>query len=60
MGNPSKVDVMMAWAHVGIRVAHSLVQTLVNEIEVRFSLFVLSNVPLFVLTHGAAMQLLTP
>jgi hypothetical protein len=60
MGNASKVNVIMAWAYVGIRVAHSLVQAIVNKIEVRFTLFFLSNIPLFVLTFGAAMQLLNP
>jgi hypothetical protein len=32
-----------AWAYVGLRVVHSLVQALWNRIEVRFSVFALST-----------------
>ncbi|MCU1718052.1 MAPEG family protein [Pseudomonas sp. 5P_3.1_Bac2] len=42
-----------AWAYVGLRVLHSLLQALVNKIELRFGLFVLSNIALFVLTYNA-------
>jgi hypothetical protein len=42
-----------AWAYVGVRVAHSLLQALVNKIELRFGLFLLSNVALFALTYNA-------
>ena len=33
----------LAWAYVGLRVVHSLVQALWNRIEVRFSFFALSS-----------------
>lgn len=46
----------LAWAYVGLRVAHSLLQALVNTIEVRFLLFVLSNIPLFALTGIALLE----
>ncbi len=36
-----------AWAYVGLRVLHTLIQTLVNKIELRFFVFVLSTLPLF-------------
>lgn len=42
-----------AWAYVGFRVIHSLVQILVNKIELRFALFVLSNIPLVFLVFKA-------
>lgn len=45
-----------AWAYVALRVAHSLLQALVNKIEWRFALFVLSNIPLFALTAIAALE----
>jgi len=45
----------LAWAYVALRVIHSLVQALGNRIEIRFALFVLSNVPLFALTVVAAV-----
>lgn len=56
MGNGSGVTLALAWAYVGLPVVHSLVQALVNKIELRFALFVLSNVPLFGLTYAAAAQ----
>ncbi|MEM9462310.1 MAG: MAPEG family protein [Myxococcota bacterium] len=44
----------LAWTYVGIRVAHSLMQVLVNKIILRFMLFALSAVVLIVLTIHAA------
>lgn len=58
MGNTAESTLVLAWAYVGLRVVHSLVQALVNKIELRFGLFVLSNIPLFGLTGAAASQLL--
>lgn len=49
---------MIAWSYVAIRVAHSLVQALVNKIEIRFLLFVISNIPLFALTWLASAALI--
>ena len=48
----------LAWIYVGLRVAHSLVQALVNKIEVRFSLFFLSSLALIAMTVIAADTLL--
>lgn len=50
LGQDSVLVVTMAWLYVGLRVVHSVVQAMFNKIEIRFLLFVLSNVPLFVLT----------
>ncbi|USD35766.1 MAPEG family protein [Ferrimonas sp. SCSIO 43195] len=47
----------MAWSYVVLRVIHSLVQALGNRIEVRFAVFVLSNLPLLVLTVVAITKL---
>lgn len=58
IGEGNGVNLYLAWSYVGLRVAHSLVQALVNKIEVRFLLFVLSNVPLFALTFNAAVAVL--
>lgn len=58
MGNAAPATLALAWAYVGLRVVHSLVQALVNRIELRFTVFVLSNIPLFGLTWAAAAQLL--
>jgi hypothetical protein len=45
-GKVSAVDLALAWSYVGLRVVHSLVQALVNRIELRFALFVLSSLVL--------------
>lgn len=45
---------MAAWAYVLLRVAHSLVQVLVNHIMTRFSLFVVSTLALMVLVWQGA------
>ncbi len=58
MGETSTLAVAMAWAYFALRVVHSLVQATINVIPLRFMLFALSNVPLFVLTVIALRQLL--
>lgn len=46
--------VTAAWAYVGFRVLHSLVQSLVNHIPSRFALFVLSTAALAVMVWQVA------
>lgn len=46
LGGVSELNIILAWAYVGIRVAHSIFQSLVNKIQVRFFLFTASNIPL--------------
>lgn len=53
LGDRSELSLAMAWTYVVLRVLHSLVQALVNRIELRFALFVLSTLPLIVLTWRA-------
>ena len=55
--DPDRPNQILAWAYVGSRVAHSLVQSLVNKIEVRFSLFAIGSLILFALTARAAWAL---
>lgn len=57
MGEGGGANAYLAWAYLVLRVVHSLVQVLNNKIEVRFSLFVLSNIPLFALTINALLAL---
>jgi hypothetical protein len=54
LGQGDGTNLMLAWIYVGLRVVHSLVQTLVNKIEVRFSVFFLSSLVLIALTVNAA------
>lgn len=51
----SGVNLYLAWAYVLLRIVHSLFQSMVNKIELRFLIFVLSNVPLFWLTFNAGV-----
>lgn len=55
LGSYSSSAIFLAWLYVALRVIHSFVQALTNKIEVRFLVFVLSNIPLFGLTYIAAI-----
>jgi hypothetical protein len=57
LGEGHGANLYLAWTYVGLRIAHSLVQAILNKIELRFALFVLSNLPLFALTYNAIMAL---
>lgn len=48
------LTVGLAWAYVGLRIAHSLIQALVNVIIVRFSVFMIASGVLVVLALRAA------
>lgn len=58
LGIQSQTSLVFAWAYVLLRIGHSLVQALINKIEIRFLLFALSNIPLFALTYIAVMAFL--
>jgi hypothetical protein len=54
MGQGDGFNATLAWAYVGLRIVHSLVQVLVNRVVVRFALFMLSGLVLAALVlHGA-------
>ena len=55
LGEGDGINLYMAWAYVVVRIVHSLVQALVNNIMLRFGLFALSNIPLLVLTFNGVM-----
>ncbi|MFA0813139.1 MAPEG family protein [Microbulbifer epialgicus] len=50
----TEVNIIASWLYVGLRILHSLVQVLWNKIEIRFVIFFLSNIPLFILAFNAA------
>ena len=56
LGEVTTVTVYSAWAYAGFRILHSLIQALGNKIELRFSVFILSNIPLVVLLSIAFMR----
>ncbi len=53
LGYGEGINLVLAWAYVGIRIAHSILQAVVNKIEVRFLLFLLSSLALIGLTFNA-------
>lgn len=55
IGQGDGVNAAIAWAYVGLRVFHSLVQVTANKVMLRFVLFALSSVALFALVLHAAM-----
>lgn len=58
LGPSGDTVLMLAWSYVALRVVHSLLQALVNKIELRFFLFLLSNIPLIGLTYEAVVSFL--
>ena len=46
MGEGTDANVRLAWAYVLLRVAHSIYQSLVNKVPIRFALFVGSSMTL--------------
>ncbi|MBY5921034.1 MAPEG family protein [Ferrimonas balearica] len=58
LGANGPLPLILAWSYVLLRIVHSLVQVLINRIEWRFVVFVLSTLPLFGLTgYGLALAL---
>jgi len=57
LGAGGGVNLMIAWAYVALRVAHSLVQATFNRVIIRFAIFSLSTVCIMALTLHAAMMI---
>lgn len=51
-------DVRLAWAYTGLRIVHSLYQSLVNRVPVRFMIFLASSVVLMALSVRALIATL--
>lgn len=47
-------NLALAWAYVGLRIAHSIVQAVWNRVSVRFALFSAATVALVLLAFNAA------
>jgi len=58
MGFDAQINVYLAWAYVGLRVVHSLIQATVNIVIYRFIVFTLSSLCLIGLTAHAAIFLI--
>ncbi|MBA3878401.1 MAG: hypothetical protein C0500_01640 [Sphingobium sp.] len=57
IGTGDGLNLQIAWAYVGLRVVHSLVQNSINRVLIRFSIFVLASLCVIALTLHAAMAL---
>jgi hypothetical protein len=55
LGQGDGVNLWLAWAYVGLRVAHSLIQALVNVILWRFAVFMTASSVLVVLAVRAGI-----
>jgi hypothetical protein len=58
VGQGDILNATIAWAYVGLRVAHSLVQIFSNRVIIRFALFALSSIALLMLVAHAVMAVL--
>ena len=57
IGQGDGPNTTLAWAYVGLRIAHSIVQATVNRVIVRFALFALSSLVLMALILHAGIAL---
>ncbi|MGY6636035.1 MAG: MAPEG family protein [Erythrobacter sp.] len=57
IGQGDGVNTSIAWAYVGLRVAHSVVQATINKVALRFALYALSSLALIALIVNAAIAL---
>lgn len=58
MGFDAWINVYLAWAYVGLRVVHSVVQSTVNVVKIRFLIFLLATICLACLAIHAAIFLI--
>lgn len=50
---PTSTDITFAWAYVGLRIMHSIWQATVNQVSIRFALFLISSICLMRLAYKA-------
>ncbi|RMB36210.1 MAPEG family protein [Sphingomonas sp. PP-F2F-G114-C0414] len=54
-GTGNGINAWIAWAYVGLRIVHSIVQSTSNRVRARFVFFMLSSLMLIALTLHAAL-----
>ena len=57
-GGMTSVALYAAWAYVGLRVLHSIVQIVIGTVTLRFMVFLLASIALFVLAGTQLVRLL--
>jgi hypothetical protein len=55
LGEGGGLNTGLAWLYVGLRIAHSLVQALINVVMLRFAIFMAASFVLLVMTVRAAL-----
>lgn len=58
IGQGDGLNAQIAWAYVGLRITHSVVQATVNKVTVRFALFAISSFCLMALVLHASLAVL--
>ena len=58
LGAGSGVNAGLAWLYVALRIAHSLVQALMNKVMIRLALFAAASIVLLVMAVRAAWTML--
>ena len=56
-GGQDQLYIWLAWAYVGLRVIHTLIQSTINVVALRFSVFSLSTLVLMAMAVRALMAL---
>lgn len=56
IGQGDGINAQLAWLYVALRVVHSLIQSTVNKVHLRFGVFALSSFVLMALVARAALQ----
>jgi hypothetical protein len=57
-GHSDQLHIYLAWAYVGLRVIHTLIQCTVNNVTMRFSVFALSTFVLMAMVARELMRLM--
>jgi hypothetical protein len=55
LGGDAGMNAALAWLYVTLRVAHSLVQAMINIVMLRFAIFMAATIVLLVMTIRAAL-----
>jgi len=58
MNFDAPINVYLAWGYVGLRIVHSIIQSTVNVVRIRFLVFLLATLCLIGLTTHAAIFLI--
>jgi len=55
LGEGAGLNVGLAWLYVGLRIAHSFVQAIINVVLLRFTIFMAASIVLLVMSIRAAL-----